>query len=224
MDFSFNFFLIKNFRISGPVPPVSPNERREDNARANDTVDIDSDDDIQIISQHIPIVDLSNTQFDEEERPNRGLSNHDSNVEFIGDISRLQPIVEPVNLNESQSVMFVGHYHTSSPIDITARRRRRRRNLEAHENAQPYATNSRNNRSNSSNEMMSPPPIPPIPRNLAIPKTPVQPQQEEIPLLNMTQPDEKVKLQCPICLDSAVKKNPHTTLCGHIFCYDCIAR
>lgn len=30
--------------------------------------------------------------------------------------------------------------------------------------------------------------------------------------------------RCPICLQSALRKRPVSTICGHVFCYDCINR
>lgn len=33
---------------------------------------------------------------------------------------------------------------------------------------------------------------------------------------------ETIIARCPVCLESAVGKRPVSTICGHIFCYDCL--
>lgn len=32
----------------------------------------------------------------------------------------------------------------------------------------------------------------------------------------------KIKMQCPVCMESAARREPTSTLCGHIFCKPCI--
>jgi endogenous inhibitor of DNA gyrase (YacG/DUF329 family) len=33
---------------------------------------------------------------------------------------------------------------------------------------------------------------------------------------------EKVQIECPICLESVVNREPVSTICGHIYCKDCL--
>lgn len=42
------------------------------------------------------------------------------------------------------------------------------------------------------------------------------------PYLNDSQAPDPVYLTCPICLESVSKREPVTTMCGHIFCKACI--
>jgi Ring finger domain len=40
--------------------------------------------------------------------------------------------------------------------------------------------------------------------------------------INTSSCEQGVKITCPICLESVVKRNPVSTICGHIFCKSCI--
>ncbi|XP_055385344.1 uncharacterized protein LOC129614639 [Condylostylus longicornis] len=40
----------------------------------------------------------------------------------------------------------------------------------------------------------------------------------------MKQNDTKISINCPICFNSTLKRQPTSTSCGHIFCYLCIRR
>lgn len=36
--------------------------------------------------------------------------------------------------------------------------------------------------------------------------------------------DIKFRVQCPICLDAIIDSRPMSTICGHVFCVDCITK
>lgn len=39
---------------------------------------------------------------------------------------------------------------------------------------------------------------------------------------SLSQHNSSLPLKCPICLDSAIKREPMSTHCGHVFCKICI--
>lgn len=55
-------------------------------------------------------------------------------------------------------------------------------------------------------------------------KTPPKPRQLNLDdsINDDNEPTQRVKITCPICLDSSMKKKMVSTKCGHIHCEDCL--
>lgn len=53
-------------------------------------------------------------------------------------------------------------------------------------------------------------------------KSPPKPRALNLDDSQQDEPSQRVKITCPICLDSSMKKKLVSTKCGHIYCQDCL--
>lgn len=183
----------EEYDIPDMIPQAVPNPQ-DPVVEINDTQELIEDDDVILIPQEIETIDLCT-----------------------------QAII-PVNLpaHLQNQVIDITESPTQAPIQVQPQPRRVSFRLSAarDSSSQNDAGPSRQRRNNNR--------FSPIAPNNAGPSTSKQAPKTSTPTRSLNFDDtldlsqSTIKLSCPICLESVKGRNPVSTMCGHIFCKNCI--